>query len=106
MRLRARPRFTATAATMITNIVHAVAEASPRRPLVHPCWYISRPSVWYWPLVPPVGRPLPYRRGSPKSCVAPIVDTTMVNTIVARSPGIVTYRSCCQRDAPSVTAAS
>ena len=52
-RLTQRPRR-----TMITNIVQAVAEARPSRSLVQPCWYISRPSVWYWFDVPPSGRPL------------------------------------------------
>ena len=35
-----------------------------------------------------------------------MIDTMTVNTIVGRSPGIVTYRNCCHFDAPSIAAAS
>ncbi|CAM5554432.1 hypothetical protein SCALM49S_03965 [Streptomyces californicus] len=65
-------------------------------------------SVSYWFSLPPVAPSAPpsSSRGSPKSCMEPMVEMTMVNRIVGRSEGMVTLRNCCQRDAPSNEAAS
>ena len=67
---------------------------------------MNSPSVWYWFAGPPLACPPPNSSGSPKSWLAPIVETTTVNRIVGRRPGSVTCRNCCQRFAPSIAAAS
>src|SRR4028119_1753963 len=83
---------------MIRNMAHAVAAAWPRRKLVHPWSYMSRPRVWYWLDAPPLVMPLPLNSsGSPNSCTAPMVETTTVNRIVGLSAGTVTWRNCCHR---------
>lgn len=91
---------------MSRKVTHATAAARPRLPNCQPCWYMNSPSVWYWLTAPPLGVPPPKSRGSPKSWVAPIVETMTVKTIVGRRPGSVTWRNCCHRLAPSSEAAS
>lgn len=91
----------------IRNIAHAMAEARPRCRFTQPCSYRYSPSVWNWCSEPPVAPAPPLNsKGSPNSWVAPIVETTHVKRIVGRSEGTVTWRNCCQRDAPSSAADS
>ena len=90
----------------IRNIAQAIAEAVPRSrsPALLVQVQAERLELVVGP--PPVPPAPPNSSGSPKSWVAPIVETTTVKRIVGRSAGTVTWRNCCQRLAPSSAAAS
>lgn len=104
---RAKSIRTAPISSRSSSITQAMADACPRAPVTQPFSYISRLSVWNWLPLPPLTPRLPPKIiGSPKSCVAPMVDTMIVNRIVGRIDGMVTLTNCRQRDAPSSAAAS